>query len=276
MEKDLELAAHNFTVFMMGGAVIACAMIGFIIAFIFHYRNKQIQHQKEKAVMKFEYDNALLKTQMEIGEETLKKVSHEIHDNILQRLTLTKINLVNAINNQPEKIQYAHDLLNEALSDLRHMSHMLNGSHVLKMGLESAIRNELELISKSSSITCNFKVDSELESSLLNEQQEIILFRCIQEALNNAVKYAYCSNIEVTMSENEDFTGIHITDNGVGFDSNISYNGLGIISMRDRVGILGGELEIKSVLKQGTTIVFQIPHDSLKFHGEKNDLPLGR
>jgi two-component system, NarL family, sensor kinase len=138
---------------------------------------------------------------------------------------------------------------------------------VANMGLEKAIEYELTLITKSSNIKT--QLDTIGQSYRLTKQKELILFRIVQEVLNNTLKHAGASSIKALIKYGEASLDLSISDDGNGFDAAAiktgqqHSNGLGLHNMPDRAKLIGAACEINSTPGAGTRIVISIPTDAV-------------
>lgn len=252
------------------GTVLILFLAVFILINFLLYYYKRKRHYIENIKLKADFSQTLLQTQLEIQEQTLKNISQEIHDNIGQALTLAKLNL----NTMPptgadvqEKITTTKELVSKAIVDLRDLSRSLNTDYVANMGLEKAIGYELTLINKSSNIKT--QLDTIGQSYRLTKQKELILFRIVQEVLNNTLKHAGASSIQALIKYGEASLDLSISDDGKGFDAAAiktgqQYsNGLGLHNMPDRAKLIGAACEINSTPGAGTRIVISIPTDAV-------------
>ena len=252
------------------GTVIFLFLAIFIVGNLLLYYYKRKKHFAESIKLKADFSQTLLQTQLEIQEQTLKNISQEIHDNIGQALTLAKLNL----NTMPptgadvqEKIITTKELVSKAIVDLRDLSRSLNTDYVANMGLEKAIEYELTLITKSSNIKT--QLDTIGQSYRLTKQKELILFRIVQEVLNNTLKHAGASSIQASIKYGEASLDLSISDDGNGFDAAAiktgqqHSNGLGLHNMPDRAKLIGAACEINSTPGAGTRIVITIPTDAV-------------
>jgi len=211
--------------------------------------------------MQFRFQEQLLHSQLEIQEQTLKNISQEIHDNIGQTLSLVKLNL-NTIDlhkgeGSEEKILYSKELVSKAIVDLRNISRSLNTDAILSGGLIKAIETELNIINNAGSLKGDLIITG--HKSRLDPRNELILFRIVQEAINNIIKHSGASLITVRIIFTEGQLAIKISDNGSGFDSNLAASdGSGLRNMRNRAELIGGSFEIYSG-PGGTTISVNLP-----------------
>lgn len=206
-----------------------------------------------------ERERLVLNARIEISESTMQNISQELHDNIGQRLTLAKMNLSEDGGVLEQNIQNSRELITKALQDLRDLSKSLNKNYILDLGLEIAVQKELKLVQSSSGIECKLKCKGEFQN--LNEQSEVIVFRCIQEALNNAVKYSEATLIEVSIEFETNVLWVAVEDNGLGFDMSDVVPGVGLNSIKQRMKSLGGEVVINSSSGKGTRVELKLKEE---------------
>lgn len=121
------------------GTAILILLGGFLVSFLIVHRKKQEVNLKEKEMIKVNFQQELLRTQLEIQEQTLKNISQEIHDNIGQGLTLAKLNLslmnLNEPNGLATKIEDSRKLVAKAINDLRDIAKGLNSDNISALAL---------------------------------------------------------------------------------------------------------------------------------------------
>jgi two-component system NarL family sensor kinase len=250
--------------FIITGIIILNAFLGFIVYFIFMYRKKQKLNQFEKTQLRLEFQQSLLQTQLEIQEQTFRNISLEIHDNIGQILSLAKLNLssieLSDPSLAPEKALSAKNLVSKAIQDLRDLSRSLNTDFVSQMGLPSAIEYSLDIIKKTSLYETDLTIEGVVRP--FETQRELVLFRIVQEILNNIIKHAQATVIIVALEYGGDSFQLTVTDNGKGFDlSPINEDtgfGLGIRNMHTRANLIGAEFQISSTIGAGSTVMINI------------------
>ncbi|HLX90504.1 MAG TPA: ATP-binding protein [Puia sp.] len=227
----------------------------------------QKQKEDEKTKLQNEFQQILLRTQLEIQEQTLKNLSQEIHDNIGQILSLAKLNLGTIDTSKPamirEKVDDSKNLVSKAIQDLRDLAKGLNADHFKVRGLAASIEHELEIIKKTGSYETIF--ESLGDTYKLEPQKELILFRIVQEVFNNIIRHARAGLIVVKLNYERERFSMLIHDDGRGFDVNNLDSpadkspGLGIKNMWDRAEIIGAQLAVSSAIGYGTTIKIQLP-----------------
>lgn len=233
-----------------------------IIMLVLVYQKKQLQYLREKEQLKVTFEKEILESKLEIQEQTLKNISQEIHDNIGQVLSLAKLHINTMSVDDPgalvEKVNDSKKLISKAIQDLRDLSKSLNTDYLTDLGLIKSVEHELELIKKTGSYEIQFSVEA--KPYRLEEQQELIFFRIVQEALHNIIKHAKATAIGVQLIFEPAVFTLKITDNGVGFDTsqlevnNYTGLGLGIRNMYNRASMINTDFKLVSAPEKGTTI----------------------
>lgn len=241
---------------IIAGAILALLLVGFIVTMLIVYRRRQYKQEQE-----------LLNARLEIQEHILKNLSEEIHDNIGQMLSVLKLTL-GAIPAQIDTetndfIKESRGMVNMIIASVSDLSKSLHTDRILKIGILEAVRFELEKIEKTNLFTTSF--DCGEYTFRLEQENEIFLFRIIQEILNNIIKHSRANNIQVSLFCKERFIVFTFADNGVGFDvrealqKSVANRGIGLTSMTNRAKLIGGQLNINSQLGKGTIITIEIP-----------------
>jgi two-component system, NarL family, sensor kinase len=267
MREELQGLHKNIQNIIIFGSIVFLILGLLIISFISLYQRRKNKMLLEKEQMQATFQQTLLKSQLEIQEQTLKTISQEIHDNIGQALTLAKLNLSTMLpvagDQFRDKIINSKELVSKAIGDLRDLSRSLDTDYVKEMGLQRAIEYELEMIQKSGTILTSLKVDGPIIR--LEKQKELILFRIIQECFHNVIKHAETRTLEVGINYDPRQINIGITDNGKGMDltslreGNNPAFGLGIRNMHNRAKLISAQFNMSSILDKGTTVRIIIP-----------------
>ena len=204
---------------------------------------------------------------IEAQEEERKWIARELHDDIGQRIALVAVELDRCgqqVTNAPtivrDHIRQASQLVSDVSDDIQAISHRLHSSKLEYLGLATAAKTFCRDLSEQRHVRIEFK-HSDIPATLPKEIS-LCLFRVLQEALQNAVKHSGAADVSVKVQGTLD--GIHLTvsDSGVGFNWRHAVNGrgLGLISMRERLRLVNGELSIQSEPGRGTTILARVPH----------------
>jgi len=261
----------DIPIIITSGTLIFLLTAGFITFFFYSYQQRLAAHLKEKEELKILFQNEKLKAQLEMQEQTFLSISQEIHDNIGQILSLTRLNISTI---KPDdylgtqnKITASKDLLDQAIEDLRDLSKRLNTQYVSQQNLSASLQFQLNLIQKSGYIATSLVVHGE-ENGNLDPEKKLIVFRIAQEALNNIIKHAQAKNIAVVLVYLPDKTIISIKDDGQGFemptqtDTPASDKGIGTYNMFYRARLIGAEFSLQSTPGEGTLAHLVLPVSS--------------
>lgn len=235
---------------------IAFLLLGvFILTLAWIYSKKQQKNKNEKIKMKTQFEQELLRTQLEIQEQTLRTISQEIHDNVGQVLSLAKLNLSTMPNSSDPKIQDTKQLVSKAIKDLRNLSHSLHSDVIAELGLQQSIANELNLINNTRIFETELKITGVLFK--IDQQKEMVLFRIVQEALNNCIKYSAAKKITVILQYQPQSFILQVLDDGKGFNAHETV-GIGMKNMLNRAQMIGGSFNLSSVEGKGTTVTVEL------------------
>jgi two-component system NarL family sensor kinase len=246
------------------GIIVFMVVIGLMVFILLFYQKKRFQHQQQLVEKNKEFSEQLLQSQIEIQEQTFNSISNEIHDNVGQILSLAKVQL-NIIDQKDTldraMLTDAKESVSKAITDLRDIAKSLNSDMISQTDLHEILIQELHRINRSGIMTTHTKLEGEVKS--LIQQKKLIIFRMIQECLQNIIKHSKASRIEIAFNYGKDELKITIADNGQGFDKSLPKyrNGLGLNNIFNRAKLIGGEAIVDSTPDEGTTITIITPYD---------------
>lgn len=208
----------------------------------------------------------LLKQIVTIQEDERTRIARDLHDELGQKLTALRLKLENAkeiCNEEPvcDEIDATQSIANQIDADVSFLAWALHPVSLAASGLPSAIASYLKEWARFSTIKADFHAKSWGETRL-DPEVEANLYRIVQEALNNAQKYANAKTISVLLEKRRYDILLIIEDDGVGFDpkqKRKGTGGLGLVGMRERATLLGGNIEIESSPGAGATIFVRVP-----------------
>lgn len=250
------------------GIILGLLLVGFIVTMLFLYQRRQHRQEQEMAIIKDKYEKEVLRSQLEIQENTFKTIAQELHDNIGQMLSVVKLSL-SVLPLEKEHPAYEpsrnlQELLNKAIYDLSDLTKSLHTDRIADVGLVESMRFELATIKKAGLLEVQFVVTG--TEFQLAEQKAIFLFRMFQEMLNNILKHSRATQINVSVSYAEDDTFVlKVKDNGTGFNvtekkhSLSSSQGVGLKSLFNRAQLIGAQIDINSEIGKGTAILVRLP-----------------
>lgn len=209
-------------------------------------------------------ESELLQQQVASAEMERERWARELHDDALQGLAAIRITLATALQSKAEdraeRIERAAEdtlaRLEEQINELNRLINDLRPAPLERLGLAGA----LEALAEESSARGEIEVETAIE--LAAEQGgdlERLVYRLVQEALTNVIKHASASHVDVTAKESDGEIQISISDDGAGFDQGVATAGRGLAGMRERIELLGGEIEVASEPGGGTRIAARVP-----------------
>ncbi len=214
----------------------------------FNYLHKRAKQQEE-----------LSRKLLESQEEERKRIGAGLHDSLGQDLLVIKNLAVMGIeaneNNKDENLKQISSLVSQVLAEVREISYNLRPYHLDQLGLTGALKSILSRVSSSSNI--EFDEDFDDLNNLFPKEQEINIFRIVQEAVNNIIKHSHATKAMIKIKREKDRVIFSISDNGIGFDKNRA--GFGLTGMAERIRVLRGSFEITSGPGGGTIITVNIP-----------------
>lgn len=251
------------------GGIIALLLVGFVITTLFLYQRRQHKQEKELARLREEFNQELLSSQIEIQENTMRLIGEELHDNVKQQLvfvsrSLSTLAYTSTIEEDKEVLTTTSSFVNKAISDIQHLSNTLHTDRIAEEGLLPTIKAEVANINRLGFLTVNY--DTDLYYNYFNGHTTIFLYRMLQESLQNILKHAQAThvNIKVYCADEHTFA-IEIQDNGKGFNlaeekaKKGKSGGVGVKSMMNRANLIGANFTIDSVVGKGTTVKITIP-----------------
>ncbi len=226
-------------------------------AFYLWTQRKKSRHLKELA----EIEKLRFKSVIEAEENERARIAQELHDGLGQLLSTARLNvagLEDAVSVEDKVgVERSLKLIDEACVEVRSISHNMMPSALIRLGLVPAIN---ELVSNVNSVK-GIKIDFEtnVESSL-GKSLDITIYRVVQEILNNMIRHAKASNINMSIEKTGDNLKITMKDDGIGFNSEELKNskGIGWKNIFSRISMLDGDIRLESELQKGTIVFINL------------------
>ena len=201
---------------------------------------------------------------LSVREEERARISREVHDELGQSLTAVKMDLAWLAGRLPrgnaqmlERIRSTGQLADSIIQSIRRISTELRPA-VLDLGLAAAVEWQVQEFQARSGVQCKVRL---LIQEVVTSNASTAMFRIFQETLTNVARHAKATRVEVVLQKQQDRLVLLIHDNGRGFDQadpSLSKS-LGLLGMRERAAILGGQVNISSAPGKGTTVTAWIP-----------------
>ena len=258
-------------------SMLALASIS-LLFFVYRQKSKNrslVLEQKQQKANEEIYD-LMLKQQNREEEGRIQervRISEELHDGVLARLFSVRISLgflkVRGNNKEEDKFDLYKKELQIVEKEIRTLSHALKNDELSsKKDFPKLLSELLEEQSVIGDFTYVLEEDSAIAWNLVDEKLKINLYRIVQEAICNIIKYADCQKVEVSLSRKNKKVELLIVDDGKGFDTNTKNKGIGLKNMSSRAKSIGACNSISSSLDKGTKIIVSIPTKIL-YHGAK-------
>ena len=244
----------NLVLPIVSGTILMTVFLSFIIYFVLLYRKKQLEYEWEKEQAK----QLLLKTQIEIKEQTMSNISRELHDNFGQIASLIKINLgmMKVKDKDNEAVNESLDLVKQLILDIKSLSTTLKGENLKRFGLLNMIDKDMARISKLDSIHLSRTGIDSIPN--LESEKEVFLYRISQEIFNNVLQHSGANQAILDVELSNKLITFKFSDNGKGFDTSTNKKGNGLINLYERCELINADLSIDSNVGEGTTIVIKI------------------
>lgn len=239
-----------------------------VIVFVLLYQKRLLQHQEQVQRLQTTKQYQLLEATMQAQEEERRRVARDLHDEVGSMLSLVRLNLhqlVAGIDGANEEVRHAEQtikkLLDEVIGSVRRISHDLMPVVLDKMGLAQALEALRRSVPATAKVAITYECND--KSRRLEPKLELILYRMVQELLNNTLKHAHATLVHVKLLFTDDEVTLHFEDDGVGFDYaahlQAAAQGVGVVSLRSRVNLLNGKMNIQSEAGVGTRVEITVP-----------------
>lgn len=220
-----------------------------IIYFLTFRRNKK-KHRDELMKSKEAFEQQLLQVQVEVQENTYRHIAKELHDNVGQLLSTAKMLMGITelrLGQAPDTLLTANATLSKAIQELRMLSRSLDNEWLERFNFQENLDSEVQRINSGGTLAARVHRQG---SIALEPPEQLILFRIVQEAMQNAIRHAHPSRLDVVVA-NEHPLEVKVINDGQGLPPNVE--GMGTANMRRRAGLFGGTVQWQSV--NGETVV---------------------
>ncbi len=246
------------------GLLVGLAFLSLVLI-LFGYRYKSNQKLSNQKIALLNQEKKLLSIDymFQGQEEERKRIAQDLHDGLGGILSVAKIQ-IRSIQKEMEKLESLNliskteDLIESAYNEVRRISHDMMPGALVNLGLFAAIEDLADQMNLSGQV--KIKTQWYTSDEHLPEKSTPIIYRIVQEAITNTMKYAKAENMLIQMTESEQGFSLAIEDDGVGFVlKDVESEGLGLKSIQSRVNYLNGEIEIDTKPNEGTKYEIFIP-----------------
>lgn len=265
-KNEKEKAANHIRIIIF---IASLLLISTLVAVLLYYlrKNKIIytlnQQALQEKIARKDLESKLLMneinqrlTEQYISglEDSNKRTAKTLHDGICnQLLTIEMI-----LNHKEERCLQKQ--VSQIREEVRTLSHELSYPDFKNVRLSQAVNSYVSNLQKAHVLEINCFIDEKIDEVLLDNDQHLEAYRIIQESVGNIVKHADAKHIYLTLRKEENVIDITIEDDGKGFSKETCHDGIGMRTMKERIGLIKGNIEIDSALGKGTIVHFWFPY----------------
>lgn len=220
------------------------------------FRNLKDQLLEEKLQRQREISETVIRVQ----EMERRRIGNELHDNVNQILTTTRlfVDMLHPASEEEKDIKKKSiDYILTAIEEIRKLSRELAVPELKEKSLVESIRKMVDDINISNAVKVKFVHDN--ESDLLSPGKKVTLFRILQEQMKNILKYSKANEVTVYLDSKSDHAQLIVQDNGIGFDAKHTKTGVGLSSIYDRANFYNGTVNLDTTPGHGCTLTVKLP-----------------
>lgn len=257
IQQHYDLAKKDLFIYIACGLLILSILTGYFLL-----QNRKKNQQLKLQELEMNQKRKLTHSIINAEEHERKRIAKDLHDSVAQKMVVAKLNLeafANGLTMEDQKQKIFSNigtLLKDSADEVRSLSHSMMPHLLERNGLSNSIKDFLDKIHKK-----DFKINFNAEGdfSAFRENRAFLIYRIIQECVQNVLKHAAASRLDVSLICMNDELDLMIEDNGNGFDIKTVQDGIGLKNIRSRVEFLNGKLDINSSPGRGTVIAIYIP-----------------
>ncbi|HAA14152.1 MAG TPA: two-component sensor histidine kinase [Cytophagales bacterium] len=242
--------------------ILVCFAIA-VLAVMLIYRRRKLEHKQEVQELNERFTQELLRSQLEIQQQTMEHIGREIHDNVGSQLTLASLYTNQLPTNEEEEPSVGEQIgqiIDQALVDLRGLSKSLTAGHAMQQtSLRDLLQQECQKLNRANDCTVSFGGTAPTAPGSLEVNSFVL--RIVQEFIQNSFKHAQCTEIDVRLDPHSGGMRLQLSDNGIGFDpeSLPENHGIGLRNMQSRAEIIRADFSLHSKEGEGTQLILTIP-----------------
>ena len=253
-ELKIQKQQSNLFLAILGGSLLASILGGI---YLYNRKShslklKQLQQEKENAIL-----NAFIR-----GEERERnRISHDLHDGVAAMIGAAKMTLESiphlSEDKQMEQLSKVKSILENTHADVRHIAHNLLPTVLEKEGLIKATEQFASEVNETGLVRILVK-DKGSNAHEISSQFQLMLFRIIQELVNNIIKHSQAQNAMITFGRNKKGLMIEVVDDGIGYNGDINTGNQGLYGISQRLKSIGGDFKIISKREKGTQAMVEV------------------
>lgn len=237
------------------GALLFTGLSTIVVLVIWNFKKRQQRHMKEIEAMQSEFEQQLLLSQIEVQESAYRHIAKELHDNVGQLLSTAKMLMSITelkLSHAPDTLLTANATLSSAIQELRMLSRSLDKEWLEQFDFLENLHIEIDRIKSSGTIAASIDCNTNIT---MDPEGQIILFRIVQEAIQNAIRHAKPSCIHIAI-HNRLHLEVNVTNDGLPLPPN--FHGMGTRNMQQRAQLFGGKVNWQTGA-EGTVVTISLP-----------------
>ena len=267
LEKESQIQQQQFQIqqrnYWIAG-ISGLLLLGSLLAYSY-YRRYKLKQQSRLQTEILNQQELATKAVIEAEEKERKRIAGDLHDGVGQLMSAARMNLSAIQSNLPfiseeqkNNFEKVVSLIDDSCNEVRSVSHNMMPNALLKAGLAAAIR---EFIDKIDAHIIKVNLHAEGLNERIDSNVETVLYRVIQECVNNVIKHAKASQLDISLIKDAEGISATIEDNGKGFDAKDlnKFNGIGLKNIHSRIDYLKGSVEWDSTPGNGTLVAIHVP-----------------
>ncbi|MGS0747576.1 sensor histidine kinase [Halpernia sp. GG3] len=226
-----------------------------VVVYIYLYRKKS-ELLLERQCKEKQFQQELTRAIIEMKETTLSYIGQELHDDLGQKMSVAKLminhGLENAEGEQKEILLEIDDIIGDSIRGIRSLSKSFISEQIENLGLIESINKEVARIDRLNLMLIKFSHN--VDKIDLQNKDSLILFRIVQECINNVLKHSRAKNLEIIVFSVDESVEITLKDDGIGFKNDSYKKGSGLIGMQKRANLINTDFSLITDEGLGTTI----------------------
>lgn len=249
-------------IYLFTTALVVFIILIMVVVYLFFYR-KRSDLLLDRQVKETQFQQELTLAITEMKETTLSYIGQELHDDLGQKMSVAKLMINHGLEdengNQKEILKEINEIIGESIRDIRSLSKSFITEQVENLGLIQSIQREVSRIDRLNLMQILFEHDTDKID--ITSKDSLILFRIVQETINNALKHSRAKNMKISLKNTPKAIEIILQDDGIGFEKENSKKGSGLISMQKRANLINTDFELKTATGKGTKITIHYNKD---------------
>lgn len=232
------------------------------------FRKNLYREQFEQEELKRRHQAELTKSTIMVQEQERKRISQDLHDDLGAVLSIIRMHLLQAerkyqeVNDQlPGELQNVRSLTENAIESMRRISHELMPPQLERFGVLETLEQTCEQLTAAGKINCEFNAEEQVDAYITDELMSLTLYRVCMELINNTIKHAGATQLQLDISGSDKEIIVNYRDNGNGMVPEYSKKGSGLRNMHNRIHFMGGNVIIHKEKEQTgfySTILFPV------------------